>query len=113
MAEKLKNTLRMRYTAAVFGILAVPATALAIREAHSGDATAETETVNAENRVLAQKPSLRNEDQTLNVNYPAEFDAWFSDSFGFRSQLVTAYSTLTGSVFRVSSEKAVIIGKGL
>ena len=111
MAEKLKNTLRILYTAAVFGILAVPATALAIREARGGDAAAETEAVNTENRVLAQKPSFRNEDQTLNVNYPAEFDAWFSDSFGFRSQLVTAYSKLTGSVFRVSSEKDVIIGK--
>lgn len=111
MNDKMKNTLRILYTAVVFGILAVPAVTLAVREACSGNAAEETGVVNAENRVLAQKPSFRTEENKLNVNFPAEFDAWFSDSFGLRSQLVTAYSKLTGKVFQVSTEKDVIIGK--
>lgn len=111
MADKIKNTLRILYAAAVLGILAVPATALTVRELRGDTAANETGENNTENRVLAEKPSFRKEDHTLNLDYPAEFDAWFSDSFGFRSQLVTAYSKLTGNVFHVSSEKDVIIGK--
>lgn len=113
MTDKLKNTLRILYTAAVFGILAVPAIALTVRELKTENENAADEAAvsNAENRVLAEKPAIRNEDNTLNLDYPAEFDAWFSDSFGFRTQLVTAYSKLIGNVFHVSTEQDVIIGK--
>ena len=111
MNEKMKNTFRILYTAAILGILAVPAAALAVRESRGGDAAEEPGVITAENRVLAEKPSLRTEEGTLNKNYLPEFDAWFSDSFGLRTQLVTAYSKLTGSIFGVSSEKDVIIGK--
>lgn len=111
MNEKVKNAFRILYTAAILGILAVPAAALAVRESRGGDAAAETGAVNTENRVLAAKPVLHQEDGSLNRDYPAEFDAWFSDSFGLRTQLVTAYSKLSGSIFGVSAEKDVIIGK--
>ena len=111
MNEKVKNAFRILYTAAILGILAVPAAALAVRESRGGDAAAETGAVNTENRVLAAKPVLHQEDGSLNRDYPTEFDAWFSDSFGLRTQLVTAYSKLSGSIFGVSAEKDVIIGK--
>lgn len=109
MSEKLKNAFRILYSAAVLGILCVPAAVLTGKECRGTDAGAET--VTAENRVLAEKPSLRTEDGALNPGFPAEFDAWFSDSFGLRTQLVTAYGKLTSGLFGVSSEKDVIIGK--
>lgn len=109
MNEKLKNAFRILYAAAVIGILAVPAAVLTV-QAHRGN-DADPEAVTAENRVLAEKPLLRTEEGTLNRNYLSEFDAWFSDSFGLRTQLVTAYGSLTSSLFGVSSEKDVIIGK--
>ncbi|MBQ9907551.1 MAG: hypothetical protein IJM46_12375 [Oscillospiraceae bacterium] len=111
MHEKMKNAFRILYTAAILGMLAVPAAALAVRESRGGDAADETGSVNTENRVLAAKPALHQEDGSFNRDYLPEFDAWFSDSFGLRTQLVTAYSKLTGTIFGVSTEKDVIIGK--
>ena len=108
MNEKLKNTARILYSALILAVLAVPATVLAVNEHRGGDS--ETETVTAENRVLAEKPCLHHEDGSLNKNYTADFDAWFSDRFGLRTQLVTAYGKLTSKLFHVSSEKDVIIG---
>ena len=40
-----------------------------------------------------------------------QYESWFSDRFGLRTQLVTAYGELTGKLFHVSAEKDVVIGK--
>ncbi len=109
MKQKLKNTLRIVYAAAVCGILAVPGTVLAANSLRSdSDASEEDHT---ENRVLAEKPSLKTEEGKLNTEFPMQYEAWFSDHFGLRSDLVTAYGDLTNKVFGVSSEADVIIGK--
>lgn len=44
----------------------------------------------AENRVLAQKPRLHLDDGTLNRNFTRDFENWFNDNVGLRSQMVTA-----------------------
>ena len=109
MKQKLKNALRIVYAAAVCGILAVPGTVLAAKSLRSdADASEEDHT---ENRILAEKPSLKTEEGKLNTEFPAQYEAWFSDHFGLRSDLVTAYGDLTNKVFGVSSEADVIIGK--
>ncbi len=110
MNDKIKNALRICYSVAVLGILAVPTIMLTVRECRRDD-TAEEDTVNTENRVLAEKPSFLTDEQTLNPNYTTEFDAWFSDSFGLRTQLVSAYGKLTSKLFGVSPAEDVIIGK--
>ncbi|MBP0989460.1 MAG: hypothetical protein J6S92_14460, partial [Oscillospiraceae bacterium] len=66
MHEKMKNAFRILYTAVILGMLAVPAAALAVRESRGGDAADETGSVNTENRVLAAKPALHQEDGSFN-----------------------------------------------
>ena len=110
MSEKQKNAARIVYVLAVCGVLSVPSVRLAVQEFQKDEADAE-ETVTAENRVLAEKPALKTEDGVWNRDFPMQYEAWFSDRFGLRTELVTAYGKLTSTLFGVSAEKDVIIGK--
>ena len=110
MSEKLKNTARFFYVFAVCGVLAIPAVRLAEQEMRKDEA-GQDEAVTAENRLLAEKPALKTEDGTLNRDFTMQYEAWFSDRFGLRTELVTAYGKLTSKLFHVSTEKDVIIGK--
>ena len=110
MSEKRKNAARIVYVLAVCGVLSVPSVRLAVQEFQKDEADAE-ETVTAENRVLAEKPALKTEDGVWNRDFPMQYEAWFSDRFGLRTELVTAYGKLTSTLFGVSAEKNVIIGK--
>ncbi len=109
MKDKLKNAFRIIYAGAVCCVLAVPSAVLIRSELQNPDADAEE--VTAENRVLADKPQLRTEDGALNKDFTMQYESWFSDRFGLRTQLVTAYGKLTSKLFGVSSEKDVIIGR--
>lgn len=109
MMDKLKNAFRIIYSAAVCCVLAVPSAVLIRSELQNPDG--DPDAVTAENRVLADKPQLRTEDGTLNKEFTMQYESWFSDRFGLRTQLVTAYGKLSGKLFGVSSEQDVIIGK--
>ena len=106
MNQKLKNAARAGYALLVCAMLCVPGTVLVLHS-HNSDAD---ETENAENRVLAEFPQLHLEDGSLNKEVTTQFESWFSEHFGLRGNLVTAYSDLTRKLFGVSTEKDVIIG---
>lgn len=68
------------------------------------------ENANAENRALAQAPSLFAE-EGFNTEFTREFDDYYSDNFAFRPDLVTLYAQLNNAVFSESTSDQVIIGK--
>ncbi|MBQ5334797.1 MAG: hypothetical protein J6Z45_02495 [Oscillospiraceae bacterium] len=96
-----KNALRAGYAAAVIAALLLPAALMPFQKQDAGK----------ENRTLAEKPSLKTGDGTLNRDFFADAEAWFSDHFALRRQLVTGYGSLTKSLFATSSEPDVFIGK--
>ncbi|MBR4200696.1 MAG: hypothetical protein IKQ91_05410 [Oscillospiraceae bacterium] len=102
----LRKIAQTGFTAAVCILLAVPGIATVMQ-----NTGAQSETENAENRALTAFPSLKTEDGAWNQNYTMEIEAWFRDHFGFRTQMVTQYNALNDSIFHVSSNPDVIIGK--
>ena len=64
-----------------------------------------------ENRKLSKFPEIKKEDGSLNADWAKEFDTYFSEHFGFRSDLVNAHNTMLDTVFGSSGEDDVIIGK--
>ena len=65
---------------------------------------------NREKRILAQKPALFTPDG-LNLDFPKQFNAYFSDHFGLRSTCVTAYTALIYYTLNDSVNEQVIAGK--
>lgn len=65
---------------------------------------------NVENRPLAREPELINRDG-LNSDFPADFDAWWEDHFGFRDELVTAFHSFTLNLFGDTLNEKVIVGR--
>ncbi|HEX8923182.1 MAG TPA: hypothetical protein VF828_00425 [Patescibacteria group bacterium] len=59
-----------------------------------------------ENRDLAVKPTI------LTKEYPKLFTNYFNDHFGFRNQMIVADRRMRYSLFNVSPNKKIIIGKG-
>lgn len=68
------------------------------------------EAENRENRPLARLTSLWGRDG-LNLSFPAEFDDYFEDHFGFREEMVTAFHGLTMSLLGDTLNEKVIVGK--
>ena len=62
-----------------------------------------------ENKTLAQKPQLV-EEKTINYKYLSDLEAYFSDHFAYRQELVTADAVLMSRVFHQSSENLAIVG---
>ncbi len=69
------------------------------------------EAENRENRPLARLTGLWGRDG-LNLSFPAEFDDYFADHFGFREEMVTAFHGLTMSLFGDTLNEKVIVGRG-
>lgn len=65
---------------------------------------------NYENRPLARMPDLF-ERGKLNLDFPAGFDDYFQDHFGFREEMVTAFHTATETALKDTLDDDVIIGK--
>jgi hypothetical protein len=65
---------------------------------------------NQEKRILAEKPALFTP-HGLNLNFPKQFNAYFSDHFGLRSICVTAYTALIYYTLNDSVNEQVIAGK--
>lgn len=64
----------------------------------------------AENREMAAFPSFDGTVTSLEA-FPAGFDAWFADHFGFRSTLVSWDAWLRLFLFDTSSSPQVIVGR--
>ena len=62
-----------------------------------------------ENKTLAQMPKLV-EEKTINYKYLSDLEAYLSDHFAYRQELVTADAVLMSRVFHQSSENLAIVG---
>ena len=65
---------------------------------------------NQEKRILAEKPALFTP-HGMNLNFPKQFNAYFSDHFGLRTTCVTAYTALIYYTLNDSVNEQVIAGK--
>ncbi len=65
------------------------------------------ESKNYEKRALATPPTISED----GLNFPKEFDIFFSDNFALRPMLITAYGYIGENIFKTSTSKEVIIGK--
>lgn len=64
-----------------------------------------------ENRVLAQMPSIYKADETLNKNFLSEFENWFDDNVGLRSEMVAANGLIQYGVFgRFDNNRNLFLG---
>lgn len=68
---------------------------------------AKIDTVNFENRNLAEKPELTAENIS---DFPPEYEAYYNDNFPFRSKLITLNSRISYQLFGEGSG-ATIVGK--
>lgn len=105
---KQKQMLRTAYSAGILALLLIPAVMTAVQQAKNSP---QADTDNAENRVLSEFPSIKGDDGAWNSAYFGELEQWFSEHFGLRSEMVTAYGSITRGVFGVSAEPDVIIGR--
>lgn len=63
-----------------------------------------------ENKILAEKPIIVNDDG-MNINFFADLEAYYSDHFAYRQELVTANAIIKSNLFGESSEELAIVGK--
>ena len=96
----MKKTLYVIYCIAFFLIISLPLLGMPFAEQSS-----------SEKRELSAVPSLRQEDGSWNDRFFADTDTYLSEHFAFRSQLVTALSTVKDKVFQTSAEETIIIGR--
>jgi alginate O-acetyltransferase complex protein AlgJ len=64
----------------------------------------------SENRTLAPRPSAALDRDTMR-SFPAKFEAYFNDHFGFRKRLIRWLSVVKVEGLRVSSSPSVVLGK--
>lgn len=102
VTAKLKKIGSLLFSAAVVGMLLVPAVCLPFQKPNED---------NSENRKLSEFPSWTDDTGSWNESFFDNLDTWFSEHFAFRAQLVTAYGDLTRNVFSTSSNTDVIVGK--
>lgn len=69
------------------------------------------EAQNLENRPLAREAKLVSRG-ALNLDYPADFDAWWQDHFGLREEMVTAFHALTMGTLTDTLNQKVVVGRG-
>lgn len=96
-----KQILYKLYSAAFIGICLVPAVLMPFIRSDGSK----------ENRALAEAPSLKNEDGSININYLSELGDYFSEHFAFRQQLVTADGRVRTALVGTSPNSDVIAGK--
>lgn len=65
----------------------------------------------AGNETVKALPRLTKEDGSLNVELLSDAAAWFSQSFGFRRELITADSCLKARLLGTSSQSLVALGR--
>ena len=82
-------------------VLAVPALGIAVWGPSEAGA----------NEILSASPVLVEDDGTVNTEFLSDLADYVSDHFFLRQELITARSSLTASVFGVSTEENVILGE--
>ncbi len=65
----------------------------------------------SENRVLSSFPTWKDGDGGINKAFLTQLTAWYGDHFGLRSEMVTAYGTMTRELLGTSANEDVICGK--
>ncbi len=100
MKKNKKKILCSVYSALFIGICLVPAVTMPL--------TGKGGT--AENRKLAEMPKVKTEDGSINTEYFSEFETYFSEHFGLRSQLVTLDGQLRSQLLGTSSNDDVVVG---
>lgn len=93
------------YCLLFFVICAVPG-AMLLKKTDDG-----TDAITAEKRRLAEFPAFQDAEGNFNTKFSTEFQAYVSDHFGFRQELVQLDSLLKADLLHVSAEDNVIIGK--
>lgn len=96
----MKKVFLTIFVAAFFAVCILPTAALLC--GYEGE--------NYENRPLARQPELFESDG-INLSFPAEFDDYFEDHFGFREEMVTAFHGLTMAAVGDTLNQKVIVGK--
>ena len=70
---------------------------------------------NAENRNMAKMPALfvssSDASTVLNEKFPAQFEEYISDNFGFRQEIISLWSAAQYFVFNESAVEDVIVGE--
>ena len=62
------------------------------------------------NERLSSAPTLRNKDNTLNVDYLSDLSQYFSQRFYLRQELISVHNAIVATVFGNSAEDDVILG---
>lgn len=96
-----KNVFYKIYTAAFFGICLIPAICSPFVKNDNSK----------EKRQLAEFPSVKTDEGKINFDFFEEFEAYFSEHFAFRQQLVNADGRLKAAVTATSADNDVIVGR--
>lgn len=96
----MRKVLNVVFITIFFGLCAVPLAGMLLGYKN----------INTEKRVLATAPDVFTEDG-FNIDFPKEFDNFFSDNFAFRPNFITAYASMNAAIFGESTSDQVIIGK--
>ena len=101
--ELFEKICLITYSILFFAACAVPGVTMFM-------ARGDEEGTTAEKRLLADAPSIRSEDGSINKQFSDEAIAYVSDHFGFREDLVALDAQIKAKLLHVSSEPKVIIG---
>lgn len=96
----MKKALLIVFVAVILIVCILPTAALLL--GYEGE--------NYENRPLARLPELFESDG-LNLSFPAEFDDYYEDHFGFREEMVTIFHGGTMALVGDTLNQKVIVGK--
>ena len=88
--------IQITFIAIIFAVCLIPSILLLVG----------VKTVNYENRALNKFPA-----NSSATDFGADFDAFFSDNFGLRSQYVTTFNELTVSLFGDTVNDKTVIGR--
>ena len=91
---------KILYSILFFGICLVPSVGMFFTSQESS----------SENRTLAEFPSFKTEDGSINFDWLSQAGDYFQDHFAFRNELVTANAVVNGRVLGVSTASGVIQG---
>lgn len=91
---------KILYSILFFGICLVPSVGMFFTHQESS----------SENRTLAEFPSFKTEDGSINFDWLSQAGDYFQDHFAFRNELVTANAVVNGKVLGVSTASGVIQG---
>ena len=102
----MKKVLLLIFIIVFIALTVLPVTVMAISDNSISD-----EKISVENRELAQMPELFSKSNKPNLKFTKEFDDYFSDHFGLRIKMVSAWSLIKFRLFNESSSDEVVAGR--